>query len=156
MLADNEAYPFLKEYDNTQEMEFDMHMELLGLTEVKPEEIINRPNLPEANDSWNKTVYVAVVISEAANEEDNKEAPAFALANEDVNESDQCNVAELHEILAAPNEEVLTDSKEILARTKDMHRLLLELVAISVDTKDEEETGGGGCRYAHQRTASRS
>jgi hypothetical protein len=124
-------------------MEFDMQMELLGLTEVKPEETINRPNLPEANDSCNKTVYVAVVISEAANEEDNEEAPAFALANEDVNEPDQCNVVELHETLAAPNKEVLTGSIEILARTKDMHRLLLELVAISVDTKDEEEAGGG-------------
>jgi hypothetical protein len=41
MLVDNDAYPFLKEYDNTQGMEFDMQMELLGLTEVKPEEIIN-------------------------------------------------------------------------------------------------------------------
>jgi hypothetical protein len=69
-------------------------------------------------------VYVAVVISEAANDEDEEKSPTFALANEDVNEPDQCNVAELHETRPAPNEEVFTDSKEILARTKYMHLLL--------------------------------
>jgi hypothetical protein len=142
MLSDTEAYPFIKEYDNTQEMDFDMQMEMFGLNEVKPEEIINTPNLPEANASFNKTVYVEVAISEAPNEEDEEEAPAFALANEDANEPDQCNVTELHDTLPAPNEEVLTDSKEILARTKDMHRLLLEFVAISVDPKEGGEAGG--------------
>jgi hypothetical protein len=55
-------------------------MEWLGLNEVKPEDIINPTNLPEANASCKITFYFAVYISEAANEEDEEEIRVFAVA----------------------------------------------------------------------------